>query len=105
MTSKWLYHTVLNVLNSVLENVRDTVAAMLRSNLHPRKSVALYSCKKAEYAESARKRFAFEGFYIQVQTRFPERKPTPPVRAALPRSQSTSQPSQNAFRLPDEKST
>ncbi|MAZ30264.1 ATP-dependent DNA helicase RecG [bacterium] len=74
VTSKWLYHTVLKCFDKgVLERLHDPIPAAIleRYNL-PELATALvwiHSPKKAEHAESARKRFAFEEvFYIQVQS-------------------------------------
>ena len=73
VTSKWFYHTVKRCFESgVLEVVEDPLphALVERYNL-PALSTALrwiHTPKKAEHAESARKRFAFEEiFYIQIQ--------------------------------------
>jgi ATP-dependent DNA helicase RecG len=73
VTSKWFYHTVLKCFEKgILENLKDPIPAeiLARYNL-PDVSKALvwiHSPKKAEHAQSARKRFAFEEvFYIQIQ--------------------------------------
>jgi ATP-dependent DNA helicase RecG len=73
VTSKWFYHTVLKCFEKgVLETLTDPVpeAVLTRYKL-PTLATALvwiHSPKKAEHAESARKRFAFEEvFYIQIQ--------------------------------------
>ena len=73
VTSKWFYHTVKRCFESgVLEVVEAPLphALVERYNL-PALSTALrwiHTPKKAEHAESARKRFAFEEiFYIQIQ--------------------------------------
>lgn len=73
ITSKWLYHTALKCFEKgILETLHDPLpTAMLdRYNL-PELHTALvwiHSPKKAEHAQSARKRFAFEEvFYIQTQ--------------------------------------
>ncbi len=73
VTSKWFYHTVLKCFEKgILENLHDPIpAAILERYKLPVLHTALvwiHSPKKAEHAESARKRFAFEEvFYIQVQ--------------------------------------
>ncbi len=73
VTSKWFYHTALKCFDKgILENLRDPIPAEIlkRYNLPELKSalVWIHSPKKAEHAQSARKRFAFEEvFYIQVQ--------------------------------------
>ena len=73
VTSKWFYHTVLKCFEKgVLEQLTDPIPKTIlkRYNL-PDLATALvwiHSPKKAEHAESARKRFAFEEvFYIQIQ--------------------------------------
>ncbi len=72
ITSKWIYHTALKCFeNGVLKTLQDPIPKEIldRYNL-PELSVALvwvHTPKKAEHAQSARKRFAFEEvFYIQV---------------------------------------
>ena len=73
ITSKWLYHTVLKCFEKdVLKTLRDPIPEAILKKYHlPDLATALvwvHSPKKAEHAESARKRFAFEEvFYIQVQ--------------------------------------
>lgn len=73
VTSKWFYHTVLKCFEKgVLENMYDPLPEeMLARYKLPGLKTALvwiHSPKKAEHAESARKRFAFEEiFYIQTQ--------------------------------------
>ncbi len=73
VTSKWFYHTVLKCFEKgVLETLRDPIpAAILARYKLPTLATALvwiHSPKKAEHAQSARKRFAFEEvFYIQIQ--------------------------------------
>lgn len=73
VTSKWFYHTALKCFEKgVLENIHDPIPeAILKKYKLPLLKTALvwiHSPKKAEHAESARKRFAFEEvFYIQVQ--------------------------------------
>jgi len=73
VTSKWLYHTVLKCFEKgVLDTLMDPLpAAMLGKYKLPILATALvwiHAPKKAEHAQSARKRFAFEEvFYIQVQ--------------------------------------
>lgn len=73
VTSRWLYYTVLKCFEQdILDTLIDPIPAAIlaRYNL-PELATALvwiHSPKKAEHAESARKRFAFEEvFYIQVQ--------------------------------------
>ncbi len=72
VTSKWFYHTVQKFFaGGVLNTLPDPIpeAVLKRYNL-PSLSTALiwiHTPKKAEHAESARKRFAFEEvFYIQI---------------------------------------
>ncbi len=72
VTSKWFFHTVQKCFSAgVLEKLNDPIpdAILKRYNL-PCLSTALqwiHTPKKAEHAESARKRFAFEEvFYIQT---------------------------------------
>lgn len=73
VTSKWFYHTVLKCFEKdILENLHDPIPKAILEKYHlPELHTALvwiHSPKKAEHAESARKRFAFEEvFYIQVQ--------------------------------------
>ena len=73
VTSKWFYHTVLKCFEKgVLETIKDPIpGTILKQYNLPELQTALvwiHSPKKAEHAESARKRFAFEEvFYIQVQ--------------------------------------
>lgn len=73
ITSRWLYHTALKLFEKgALEDLRDPIPEeILQKYKLPVLKTALvwvHSPKKAEHAESARKRFAFEEvFYIQVQ--------------------------------------
>ena len=73
VTSKWFYHTVLKCFEkSVLDRLIDPIPKEILRRYHlPELKTALiwiHSPKKAEHAESARKRFAFEEvFYIQIQ--------------------------------------
>lgn len=73
VTSKWLYHTVLKCFEKdILKTLVDPIPAdiLKKYNLPDLKTalVWIHSPKKAEHAESARKRFAFEEvFYIQIQ--------------------------------------
>ncbi|MDC1205398.1 GxxExxY protein [Candidatus Pacebacteria bacterium] len=73
VTSKWFYHTALKCFEKgILNNFRDPIPKEIldRYNLPPLHTalVWIHSPKKAEHAESARKRFAFEEvFYIQIQ--------------------------------------
>ncbi len=73
VTSKWFYHTVLKCLEKgILENLLDPIPkeVLEKYNLPDLHTalVWIHSPKKAEHAESARKRFAFEEvFYIQTQ--------------------------------------
>ena len=73
VTSKWFYHTVLKCFErGILENLYDPIPKEILGKYNlPELHTALvwiHSPKKAEHAESARKRFAFEEvFYIQVQ--------------------------------------
>jgi len=73
ITSKWIYHTILKCFEkNVLDTLIDPVPLEILSKYNlPELATALvwiHSPKKAQHAESARKRFAFEEvFYIQVQ--------------------------------------
>lgn len=73
VTSKWFYHTVLKCFEKgILEGIIDPIPNAILKRYHlPDLATALvwiHSPKKAEHAESARKRFAFEEvFYIQVK--------------------------------------
>lgn len=73
ITSRWIYHTILKCFErDVLDTLIDPIPAeVLQKYNLPDLATALvwiHSPKKAEHAESARKRFAFEEvFYIQVQ--------------------------------------
>jgi len=73
VTSRWLYHSVLKCFEKdVLDKLIDPIPKeILKKYNLPELATALvwiHSPKKAEHAESARKRFAFEEvFYIQVQ--------------------------------------
>ncbi len=73
VTSKWFFHTVQKCFNAgILDNIKDPIPlAILKKYNLPELTTALqwiHIPKKAEHAESARKRFAFEEvFYIQIQ--------------------------------------
>jgi len=73
VTSKWFYHTTLKCFErGVLENLHDPIPEPILTKYKlPNLKTALvwiHAPKKAEHAQSARKRFAFEEvFYIQVQ--------------------------------------
>ncbi len=73
ITSKWFYHTVLKCFEKgVLDTLHDPIPeAILKKYKLPVLKTALvwiHSPKKADHAQSARKRFAFEEvFYIQTQ--------------------------------------
>lgn len=73
VTSKWFYHTVLKCFEKgILESLIDPLPKDMldRYNLPELKTalVWIHSPKKADHAQSARKRFAFEEvFYIQTQ--------------------------------------
>lgn len=73
VTSKWFYHTALKCFDKgVLEHIHDPIPeTILKRYKLPTLKTALvwiHAPKKAEHAESARKRFAFEEvFYIQIQ--------------------------------------
>ncbi|NCN52662.1 ATP-dependent DNA helicase RecG [Candidatus Parcubacteria bacterium] len=73
VTSKWFYHTVLKCFEKgILEKMVDPIPETILNEYNlPKLPTALqwiHTPKKAEHAESARKRFAFEEvFYIQVQ--------------------------------------
>lgn len=73
ITSKWFYHTALKCFEKgVLDTLHDPIPAeiLARYKLPLLKTalVWIHSPKKADHAQSARKRFAFEEvFYIQTQ--------------------------------------
>jgi ATP-dependent DNA helicase RecG len=73
VTSKWFYHTALKCFErGVLDVLHDPIPEdILTKYKLPNLKTALvwiHSPKKADHAQSARKRFAFEEvFYIQVQ--------------------------------------
>ena len=73
VTSKWFYHTALKCFEKgILETLTDPLpkAMIDRYNLPDLKTalVWIHAPKKADHAQSARKRFAFEEvFYIQTQ--------------------------------------
>lgn len=73
VTSKWFYHTALKcfekgVLKSLHDPIPETILKRYKLPVLNTALVWIHSPKKAEHAESARKRFAFEEvFYIQVQ--------------------------------------
>lgn len=73
VTSKWFYHTALKCFErNILEIFQDPIPKEIldRYNLPDLKTALIWvhSPKKAEHAQSARKRFAFEEvFYIQTQ--------------------------------------
>lgn len=73
ITSKWIYHTILKILQSgVLETIEDSLPVYIREKYTlPSLGTALFwihTPKKKPDAESARKRFAFEEiFLIQLQ--------------------------------------
>lgn len=73
VTSKWFYHTVLKcfekgILDSLHDPIPEDVLQRYKLPILKTALVWIHSPKKAEHAESARKRFAFEEvFYIQVQ--------------------------------------
>lgn len=72
VTSKWFYHTVLKCFEQgILDTLLDPIPEVILSRYNlPSLRTALqwiHTPKKAEHAESARKRFAFEEvFYIQT---------------------------------------
>lgn len=72
ITSKWFYHTVQKCFGSgILEVIVDPIPETILNKYNlPTLSTALrwiHTPKKAEHAQSARKRFAFEEvFYIQT---------------------------------------
>jgi ATP-dependent DNA helicase RecG len=72
VTSKWFYHSVQKCFSTgVLDALVDPIPAAVLSRYNlPSLSTALiwiHTPKKADHAESARKRFAFEEvFYIQI---------------------------------------
>lgn len=73
VTSKWFYHTALKcfekgVLANLVDPIPETILKRYKLPVLKTALVWIHSPKKAEHAESARKRFAFEEvFYIQVQ--------------------------------------
>lgn len=73
VTSKWLYHTALKcfekgVLKTIADPIPEAILTRYKLPLLKTALVWIHAPKKAEHAESARKRFAFEEvFYIQVQ--------------------------------------
>lgn len=73
VTSKWFYHTTLKCFEKgILETLIDPIPKEIldRYNLPDLQTalVWIHSPKKADHAQSARKRFAFEEvFYIQTQ--------------------------------------
>lgn len=73
VTSKWFYHTALKCFErGIMDNLHDPIPKEILKRYHlPELHTALvwaHAPKKAEHAQSARKRFAFEEvFYIQVQ--------------------------------------
>ena len=99
VTSKWFYHTTLKCFEKgVLDTLHDPIpeAILQRYKLPVLKTalVWIHSPKKAEHAESARKRFAFEEvFYIQVQ----KAKERAAVSAAQTYTIKTSRPHLEAF--------
>lgn len=73
VTSKWFYHTTLKCFEKgILDTLHDPIPKTIldRYNLPELKTalVWMHAPKKADHAQSARKRFAFEEvFYIQTQ--------------------------------------
>ena len=73
VTSKWFYHTVLKcfekgILDSLIDPIPEEILSRYKLPVLKTALVWIHSPKKAEHAESARKRFAFEEvFYIQIQ--------------------------------------
>ncbi len=73
VTSKWFYHTALKcfergVLDQLHDPIPEEILAKYKLPVLKTALVWIHSPKKAEHAQSARKRFAFEEvFYIQVQ--------------------------------------
>jgi ATP-dependent DNA helicase RecG len=73
VTSRWFYHTVLKcfekgVLDTLIDPIPEEILKKYKLPVLSTALVWIHSPKKAEHAESARKRFAFEEvFYIQVQ--------------------------------------
>jgi len=73
ITSKWIYHTILkcferDVLDTLIDPIPKEILAKYNLPELATALVWIHSPKKAQHAESARKRFAFEEvFYIQVQ--------------------------------------
>ncbi|USN88387.1 MAG: ATP-dependent DNA helicase RecG [Candidatus Nomurabacteria bacterium] len=99
LTSRWLYHTALKLFEKgALDTILDPIpSAILKKYNLPELKTALvwvHSPKKAEHAESARKRFAFEEvFYIQVQ----KAEERAAVSAAQTYTIKTSRPHLEAF--------
>jgi ATP-dependent DNA helicase RecG len=73
VTSKWFYHTTLKcfekgVLDVLLDPIPEAILTKYKLPNLKTALVWIHSPKKADHAQSARKRFAFEEvFYIQVQ--------------------------------------
>lgn len=73
VTSKWFYHTALKcfergILETIVDPIPETILKKYKLPTLGTALVWIHSPKKAEHAQSARKRFAFEEvFYIQVQ--------------------------------------
>jgi ATP-dependent DNA helicase RecG len=73
VTSKWFYHTALKcfeagVLDTLVDPIPVTILEKYKLPILKTALVWIHSPKKAEHAQSARKRFAFEEvFYIQTQ--------------------------------------
>jgi ATP-dependent DNA helicase RecG len=73
LTSNWIFHKVQNILNSgILEKLEDPIPKEILQKYHlPDLKTALvwiHAPQKAEHAEAARKRFAFEEiFFIQLE--------------------------------------
>lgn len=73
ITSRWIYHTALRLfekgaLDGLLDPIPDSILKKYKLPDLATALVWVHAPKKAEHAESARKRFAFEEvFYIQVQ--------------------------------------
>jgi ATP-dependent DNA helicase RecG len=73
ITSRWFYHTVLKcfergVLETLVDPIPPEILARYKLPTLHTALVWIHAPKKAEHAESARKRFAFEEvFYLQIQ--------------------------------------
>lgn len=79
ITSKWMYHTVLKLLNQKFhEQISDPIPEFILAKYNlPKLSTALvwvHNPEKKEHTEAARKRFAFEEIFLIQLHRQSERK-------------------------------